>query len=69
MTSEQERTYCEEAERLKLLSRDEQRQIVAFYRDVANGKGVPAHERKAGLERVAALEDLLKLIPRRKRES
>lgn len=50
-----------EAERLKLLPVAEQRAIVEMYRDVAAGKGVPANERKAGLERAEALEHLLKL--------
>lgn len=68
MDADREQEYRDEAERLKLISRDEQRQIVAFYRDVANGKGVPARERKAGLERAAALERLLKLRPRKPRK-
>jgi hypothetical protein len=61
MDTDKEQEYRDEAERLKLLSREEQRQILDFSRDVANGKGVPARERKAGLERVAALERLLNL--------
>lgn len=65
MDTDKEREYREEAERLKQLPRAEQRQIVEMYRDVANGKGVPARERKAGLERVAALERFLKLTPRK----
>ena len=68
MDADKEQEYREEAERLKLIPRDEQRQILAFYRDVANGKGVPARERKAGLERVAALERLLKLTPKKKQK-
>ena len=69
MDAEKEREYRDEAERLKLIPRDEQRWILAFYRDVANGKGVPARERRSGLERVAALERHLKLTPRKKRKS
>lgn len=64
MRTDKEQEYRDEAERLKLLPRSEQRQILAFYRDVAAAKGVPARERKAGLERVAALERLLKLRPK-----
>jgi hypothetical protein len=37
-------------------------------REVAKGKGVPAKERKAGLERAAALEKYLKLIPKRRKD-
>lgn len=69
MEHDKEQEFRDEAERLKQLPRAEQRQIVELYRDVANGKGVPARERKAGLERVAALERLLKLTPRKKRRS
>jgi hypothetical protein len=57
-----------EAARLKLLPKAEQRQIVAMYRDVAAGKGVPADERKAGLERAAALERLLKLVKKKRKD-
>ena len=49
----------QEAERLKLLPKAQQRAIIALYRDVARGKGVPAAERKASLRRAAALEKLL----------
>ena len=69
MDMDKEQEYRDEAERLKQLPRAEQRQIVEMYRDVALGKGVPARERKTGLERVAALERLLKLTPRKKREN
>jgi hypothetical protein len=62
MTNDDE--YRTEAERLKALPRSEQRYIVAMLRDVAKGKGVPAKERKAGLERAAALERLLNLTQR-----
>ena len=65
MDAEKEQEYREEAKRLKQLPREEQREILAFYRDVANGKGVPARERKGGLERVAALERLLKIKPKK----
>jgi hypothetical protein len=66
MTSEDE--YRAEAERLKALPRAEQRYIVAMLRHVAKGKGVPAKERKAGLERAAALERLLRLTPKKRKE-
>jgi len=68
MSADKEQEYRDEAARLRQLPRAEQRQIVDMYRDVANGKGVSAGERKAGLERVAALEKFLKLTPRKKRE-
>jgi hypothetical protein len=67
--TEKEREYREEAEQLKLLPRDTQRQIVAMYRDVAAGKGIPTKERKAGLARAAALERLLKLVKKRRTKS
>ena len=69
MDADREQEYRDEAERLRQLPRAEQRQIVQLYRDVANGKGVPAREREAGLERAAALERLLKLAPRPRRKS
>lgn len=57
-----------EAERLALLPVADQREIIALYRSVANGRGVPKRERQAGLERAAALERLLKLkAPNRKK--
>ena len=64
MITDEDRT---EAERLALLPVDEQRRIIALYRDVARGKGVPAAERKAGLARADALEKLLNLKPGKKR--
>jgi hypothetical protein len=67
MTVEQEREYREEAKRLTLLPRSDQRAIIAMYREVANRKGVPARERKAGLERAAALERYLKLGKKKER--
>ena len=66
--TEQEREYREEAERLALLPVAQQRAIIGMYRDVANGKGVPAKERKAGLERAAVLERLLKLRKKKRRK-
>jgi hypothetical protein len=66
MTLEDE--YRAEAERLKALPRAEQRYILAMLRDMAKGKGVPAKERKAGLERAAALERFLKLAPKRRKK-
>jgi hypothetical protein len=57
-----------EAERLKLLPVADQRAIIEMYREVAAGKGVPAHERKAGLARADALESLLKLRKKKARK-
>ncbi|MSR55390.1 MAG: hypothetical protein EXS09_19210 [Gemmataceae bacterium] len=57
-----------EAERLKLLPRKTQREIIAMYRDVAASKGVPARERKAGMARVVALERLLKLVNEKRKD-
>jgi hypothetical protein len=67
MTSENE--YRAEAERLMALPRAQQRYIVGMLREIAKGKGVPAKERKAGLERAAALERLLKLTPTRRKSN
>lgn len=68
MDEEREQEYRDEAMRLRQLPKSEQRKIVEMYRDVANEKRVPARERKAGLERVAALERLLRLMPRQRKE-
>jgi ABC-type methionine transport system ATPase subunit len=55
-----------EAERLKLLPRGEQRQIVAIVRAVADDPKVPEADRREARRRASALEQLLRLTPKKK---
>jgi hypothetical protein len=66
MNTSDDQAFREEAERLKLLDVDTQRQILALYREPADNPKLPMRDRQAALERVAALEKLLGLS-RRKR--
>jgi hypothetical protein len=59
--------YREEAERLALLSRDEQRTILGMLRECAENEKTPKRERQAGLARVKALELHLRRLKRRRR--
>jgi hypothetical protein len=61
--SEQEQEHREEAERLAELPRDEQRAILAIYRECAQNPKTPEHEREAGQARVEALERHLRRSP------
>ena len=65
MTSEKEREYREEAERLSLLSVVEQRQIVAMHEADAKNPKVPKRDRDYAAERAKALTQLLGLTRRR----
>jgi hypothetical protein len=55
-----------EAERLKLLPRSEQRQIVELVRSVADNPKVSEADRKEARTRAKALEKLLRLTPKKK---
>ena len=55
-----------EAERLALLSKDEQRRIIAMHWTDGNNPKVPARDRKFARERAEALESLLRLKKHRK---
>lgn len=63
-----EQEHQEEAERLALLPRADQREIIALYRSIAKNPKVPKAERQAGLIRATALERLLKLTPKKKKK-
>ena len=64
---QKEQEYREEAERLALLPRDEQKAIIAMHRDIASNPKVPKAEREAGRERADALERHLNRLARRKK--
>lgn len=64
-----EQEHREEAKRLALLPRADQREIIAMYRTVANNPKVPKRERQAGLERAAALERFLGLVKKKRKDS
>jgi hypothetical protein len=53
--------YVAEAKRLALLSKDDQRAVIAIHRDTANNQKLPKADRDAARERADALERLLKL--------
>jgi hypothetical protein len=55
-----------EAERLKLLSRAEQRQIVEMIRSVGDNPKLSEADRREARTRAKALEKLLRLIPKKK---
>ena len=69
MTPEKEQEYREEAERLALLPRDDQRQLIAQHRAIAADRGVPTPDRKEAKERAEALERHLRRHARKKRKS
>ncbi len=69
MTPEQEQEYRAEAERLALLPRDDQRQLIAQHRAIAADKGVPMPDRKEAKERADALEKHLRRLARKGRKS
>jgi hypothetical protein len=66
-TANREREYREEAERLARLPREDQREIIALHRSVADNPKVPKAEREAGKQRADALERLLGLAKKKKR--
>jgi hypothetical protein len=63
MTAEQEQEYREEAERLKALDVDQQRQIIELHRRTAADPRTTRADRKAAGERADALERFLGLSP------
>ena len=65
-TSEQE--YRDEAERLALLPRDVQRQLISQHRAIAADTAVPKRDRKEARERADALEKHLSRLGRKKRK-
>ena len=68
MDADKEQEYRDEAERLKLLSRDEQRQIVELIGSPARDPKVSEANRLEARRRSRALARLLKLPPRKKRK-
>jgi hypothetical protein len=64
VTPEQIEEYRQEAERLKLLDRDTQKQVLAIYRQTAENRKIGKRDRQAAIERLAALERLLRIKPR-----
>lgn len=62
----QEQEYREEAERLKALPLDVQRQIIAMHRTDADNPKVPKADREYARERMEVLEKLLGLAKRKR---
>jgi hypothetical protein len=62
-----ERVYLEEAERLALLSRADQKEIIALHRSTANNPKAPKRDRELARERADALERHLRRLNRRKK--
>lgn len=62
---EQEQEYREEAERLKVLDRDTQRQVIELHRRTAADPKATRADRQHAAERADALERLLGLPPAR----
>ena len=60
-----EQEYREEAERLALLPKADQREIIALHRSVAANPKVPKRERDSGKARADALERLLGLAKKK----
>jgi hypothetical protein len=59
LTPEQKREFKEEAKRLALLPREEQRQIIALHRSVAGDPKVSKRDRDLARERADALKRYL----------
>jgi hypothetical protein len=57
----QEEVYRKEAERLALLPVEDQREIVALHKAVAENAKLPKEERESGRQRAEALERFLGL--------
>ena len=69
MTPSQEQAYREEAERLALLPREDQRQLIAQHWAIAEDTDVPREDRTEAKERAEALEKNLRRLARKKKES
>lgn len=68
MNAEQEQEYREEAERLKALDRETQRQVIELHRRTAADPKATRADRRVARERADALERFLGLSrPKRKR--
>jgi hypothetical protein len=63
-----EQEYREEADRLALLPREEQRGIIALHRAVAEDLKVSKANRREAGERAEALERYLRLPPTKRRK-
>jgi hypothetical protein len=63
-----EQEYQEEARRLALLPREDQREVIALYRKIANNPKVPKQEREEGHRRANALKRFLRLTKGKKRK-
>jgi len=61
LDASKEQEYREEAKRLALLPRADQREIITLHRSIAGNAKVPKAERRAGMERAEALERFLRL--------
>ncbi len=59
-----EKEFREEAERLAQLPREDQREIIALHRSVADNPKVPKRDREEARRLADALERLLKLRPK-----
>jgi hypothetical protein len=66
MDARREREYREEAERLKALDRDTQRQVIEVHRSTAADPKATRADRRIAAERADALERLLGLAPRKR---
>lgn len=67
--SQREQEFREEAERLALLSIEDQKRIIAMHRaDAANSK-VPKVDREFARERADALEKYLRRLRQRRKDS
>jgi hypothetical protein len=64
-----EQEYREEAERLALLPKADQRELIALHRSTADNPKAPKRERQIARERVEALEHHLRRLNRRKEKS
>ena len=62
---EKEQEFRDEAERLKLVDRKTQRQIIELHRSVADNPKVRKADRDAARELADALERLLRLRPKK----
>jgi len=67
--SSKEQEYRAEAERLALLPKADQREIIALHRSVAANPKVRKADREAARQRAAALEKYLGLRPKGKRKN
>ncbi|HLN30745.1 MAG TPA: hypothetical protein VK395_23600 [Gemmataceae bacterium] len=63
MSDKREQEHREEAERLALLPKADQREIIALHRSVAEDAKVSKANRQKARERAEALERLLRLKP------